>query len=162
MEKHLSHQPAAPPARSCKGTRKRRRGDRMAHVRMPRFHATAWVSKPTTPVAPDPTRGGYSNSRAGPWHQDTPPRRPRRGLVTPVRQAKGVRTGSVQDRSPVARHQSRPPPPSVTARPREKGPETTRPNRKPRSGTHPDTLVPVTQKKSKNHLFHSDTTDPID
>jgi hypothetical protein len=73
----------------------------MAHSRMPRCHATAWVSKPTTPVAPDPTRGGYSNSRAGPWHQDTPPRRPRRGLVTPVRQAKGVKTGSTQDRSPV-------------------------------------------------------------
>lgn len=130
-------------------------------MRMPRFHATAWVSKPTTPVAPDPTRGGYSNSRAGPWHEDTPPRRPRRGLVIPVRQAKGVRTGSAQDRSPVARHRSRPPPPPVPARTRAKGPETKWPNRSLRSGAHPDALVQATKKNSKNHLFHSDTTDPI-
>ena len=125
----------------------------MAHVRMPRVRATAWVSKPTTPVAPDPTRGGYSNSRAGPWHEDTPPRRPRRGLVTPVRQAKGVKTGSTHDRSPVKCHRSRPPPPPVPATPRAKGPETKRPNRSLRSGTHPDALVQRPKKSQKTTCF---------
>jgi hypothetical protein len=74
----LSPPPAArsrpPPPRDDKPVTGRPDGS----ARMPRFHATAWVSKPTTPVAPDPIRVWriLMPPRAGPWRQDTPPRPP--------------------------------------------------------------------------------------
>ena len=100
-------------------------------------------------------------SQIGSWHQDTPPRPPGKAAsrarpTSPPRKGSRIRTRTRHRWSATAVARLHP-----TAKPSEKGPRTDRPNRSLRSGTHPNTLNPAIQQKSKNHLFNSSITDPV-
>jgi hypothetical protein len=128
----------------------------MAHARMPRGNATAWVSKPRH--RSPPIRPGDTHSRFGPWLHDTPLRQHIEGLSHQSARQKGRRPA---DKPPDNRCLP-PPAPVSTFRPgREypQGPEAARPNRNSRLGK-PSRVQTHINKKSKNTLFPSDTTDP--
>ena len=129
----------------------------MALFGMPRGNATAWVSKPRH--RSPPIRPGDTHSRAGPWLQDTPLRQLVESTSYQSARQKG-RSRSEKRSVTGACHHPHPSPPSV--------PEANIP-RGPNQPCQIETsdlasiLAPKSslQKKSKNTVFRSDTTDPV-
>ena len=131
----------------------------MALLHTPRFTATARVSKPTTPVAPDPalpedTQDSGGRTTAARYSAPASSR----GLVIPARRAnrRGVRDPLPDNRCPPPTAPSRQSPGILV---RHKA-CLTRPNRDARLGHGSTRLFPAHEKYRKLSLIHSDTTDP--